>query len=412
MQGATRRTIDSRGACCFLLALLFAAPHTASGSQIDPCPNVPPQGYVLEVGYGKGNESEAMSAAREDARDRLIEATCSGLSEARCNGIRRSVRPWGDGEYKASTRSACAAVAVEASKLQQFEDEVAQFDSGLSALAAEIAALDLVLVYQEPPVWTSGCSTGDLGEYLRIAVESKLGSTGRVQIALGAVRPRNAAALRLRLAHGPGGILVTALVKKPRQEGWLPLQGPSVSPDLFGIDTNAGRQCASDEVLGLENTERLGIDGLRVRIDIAGNVGQFCEGSDIEPIIRVNRRARVQVFNVQRDGLAYLIWPPPNHSATVDGDVSLGILHLIHSPLAGDERLVAVALEQDGSFNGRDDWTGYCRVPAVFGPDLYPQGAAVGTATFTVVRGRKGRCPDMLLDRVEMTEEEAPVCGE
>lgn len=408
---ASRVAISTR-IVCLVGFLQVSVPYGASGDQLDPCPTVPPPGYALEIGYGKGGESEALIAARQDATERLLEKTCSGLSEARCNGIRRAIRPWGDGAYKRSTRSACAAVAVEGSVIRQFEEDVVRFEQELETLAAQIVEQEVTLVHQEPPVWMSGCSAGDLGEYLRVALESQLGATGSVQITMGAERPRNAAVLRLRLAHGPRGVLVTALLQRPSKEGWLPLPGPSVSADLFGIDSSAGRQCASDEMLGLENTERVGVDGLQVRIEINGNVGQFCEGTEIEPIIRVNRRARVQVYNVQHDGQAHLVWPPPGGVATVDESISLGVFHLIQSPLPGDERLVAVALEHDGSFGARDGWTGYCRLPAEFGPDQYPLGAAVGTATFTVLRGRKGRCPDMPLARVEASEAEAPVCGE
>ncbi len=403
------RELGTLGALAIIAVLAIGAKN--ADPKDDPCPTTPPHGYVLEVGYGDGNQAKALGEARSDAEARLIQKICAGLSHARCEGIKQWIRPWKDGRYTPGKRSACSAVAIEANKLDQLKAESVALDQHLARLAEEVARREAELLYVDAPVWSTGCAAGEVGAYLKVTVEGQLGHAESLKLDLGPERQAEAARLRMQLAPGPGGVVVVGLLRLPGDVGWTPLEGPKFSLDLFGVDPDECGACRPDEALGLEDSELVGEDELTVEIEIPGNSGRYCEGDVVEPIVRVNRPARVQLYNVTKDGTGYLLWPPPGGDGRVDHAVSLGASQLTASPDASDERLVAIAVPADGSFGPRDSWTGYCKVAGEFGPSLYPEGAAIGTATYTVLLSGGGGCPVSNVEGATAAAYEAPVCG-
>jgi len=370
----------------------------------------------VEIGWAKGNnQAQAIEQARQTARQTMVDKLCGDYGPARCNGIKRHIHPWEDGHWFKREKSACAVVAIEEELIDGFDRDAEALDAGLAALAEQLGQQSVEVLYQEGAVWGSGCSAAQVGDYLRTGLQNHLGRVGSIKLALGSVAPDTASTLRLELAEGAGGIVVSGLLRVPGEATWTPLTGPTFKHDLFGIDDDEGRQCRSDEDLGLENASRTGSNELQVEIQIAGNVGHFCEGEEIQPLLTVSSPAKVQVYNIHADGTGYLVWPPPfgeHADGLVEDRVQLGTSTLIRSETEGDERLVAVAVPRGSSFTARDDWHGYCQVPGVFGPAYYPSDAAVGSATFTVYSPTTSACPDIPVHDYEGARFRAPICGE
>jgi len=217
---------------------------------------------VVELGYGRGNEAQALSAARDEALQRVIDKVCAGLSEARCNGIRRSVSPWEDGRYDRRTRSACAAVAFPQDKLDALQREAADLDRSIAALAAEVGSMEVDLLRHESPVWESGCAAGEVGAYLDTTFDGALGRAG-VRLDRDERLHAGASRFHMELAPGPAGVRVTGYLQRPGETGWTAVQGPKFALDLFGVESAEQGQCAPDERLGLRGGQRtiLGMTG-------------------------------------------------------------------------------------------------------------------------------------------------------
>ena len=271
-----RRSPRVQGACplaarffssvALTILALLACPALATAADPPPssdaCPTVPPHGYVVELGYGRGNEAQALSAARDEALQRVIDKVCAGLSEARCNGIRRSVSPWEDGRYDRRTRSACAAVAFPQDKLDALQREAADLDRSIAALAAEVGSMEVDLLRHESPVWESGCAAGEVGAYLDTTFDGALGRAG-VRLDRDERLHAGASRFHMELAPGPAGVRVTGYLQRPGETGWTAVQGPKFALDLFGVESAEQGQCAPDERLGLRGGQRtiLGMTG-------------------------------------------------------------------------------------------------------------------------------------------------------
>jgi hypothetical protein len=390
----------------FVLPILFiaifpaVAVHAADGDEVgheQECPlDRPPPGWEFEIGYGRGNKTEALAGAREEAFDRLINKVCSGLSPARCDGIRRSVRPWstagGVGEHYDKKRGgwACAVEAVPQAELTRMAAEAAALDRGISAMAAEVAKAEVALLRHEAPIWDgNGCGAGVVGEYLR---QQFNGSLKGVQVDLDGQTNSTATRFQMRLAGSSSDVKVVGYKRRPNDPGWETIDGPTFALDLFGIETkDEVVDCRSDAALDLVGGERMGDGGLLVWLELPEGRNTFCEGESLAPVVRVNRPARVQVYSVLRDGAAHLVWPFEGNGL-VDGAEELFDGELLADEAAGDESLVAVAVPQGGEFTRTRGWHGYCLASDDFGASFYPPGAAVGRVSYTV-RPQGSDCP-------------------
>ncbi|TNE86465.1 MAG: hypothetical protein EP330_22265 [Deltaproteobacteria bacterium] len=347
------------------------------------CPTTPPTGYRVERGEGAGaSAAVALAAAREAATQRLVMGACAGLADSRCDALRRQVKPWKEGHFDASTQSACASVAVEKSALDAIEREKAALDAALAVFAGKVAATG-ASVDPRPPRWHTGCPSGLAGARLLALVRNALADAGVATTATGA-------ALWLDLVPGPDAVTLTASL-----EDGGPIEGFAFAPDLLGFDPSETGSCRGDGDLGLVGGERPGAGGLRVSVRLPADDGVLCEGKETEPVVAVNRPSRVQVYSVSRDGRSLLVWPPPGGDDTVTDSLSLGALTAVAQADGSDERLVALAVDARETFASTAGWQGFCEVSGGLGPDHYPEGAAIGTASLHVLEAGTGSCPDV-----------------
>jgi len=395
-----------------LMSLLCSAAPWAAATEPPPadesCPTVPPHGYVVEIGHGHGNQTKAMNEARDRAMQRVIDKVCAGLSEARCNGIRRSIHPWEDGKYDPNRRSACAAVAFPREKLDELQREAEVLDQEVAALAAQVGSMQVDLLRHEAPVWESNCAGGVVGDYLRTAFDGALGGSS-VRLDRGERVHPTAARFHMVLAPGPDKVNVTGYLQRPGEAGWSTVKGPKFALDLFSVEAAEQGRCAADAQLGLRDGQRIGDGGLTAWIELPGGDNLYCEGEEIAPAIRVSAPSRVQVYSVQRNRTAHLVWPMEG-DGIIEDELVLGGGVLLSDVGAGDERLVAVALPAGSSLGPTDRWRGYCKAAEDFGDSFYPSGAAVGTATYTV-RPQGGSCPAVDVSRFRDASFTAEACG-
>jgi len=400
-------------AAALLWALLPAAQATEVIA-VELCPEVPPAGYRLERAYAEGPSDQALNAARSRARELMIERLCAGYDELRCAALQRHISSWGAGSWAASDRkgregTACAAVIVEEAWLDQLGRDYDSFEASLAGLVTDLrdrAGESLLAI--EPPTWESGCVAGPLGAAVGGELRSLLAGHPVVPEGAG---DRSAAAVLTRLTPGAGGVRLN-LTLRPSARSAVLLGGFAFPNDLFGVAIDERGRCRGDSDLGLAEGEKLGDGGLRVQLTVPTNSGLVCPGDALQPQILVSRQARVQVYSVAREGQGYLVWPSPGQEGLVDAAADLGTVYAVETPDLGDERMVAVAVPAGSYFGRSEGWTGFCRLEGIFGPVLYPSGAAIGTATYQVLPAGEGSCtgPARLADLAAL--EAAPICGD
>jgi hypothetical protein len=333
------------------------------------------------------------------------------VSDLRCAAIRRHVKPWKEGWYDPGGQWACASVSLESAALDTLAHDASVLDADLRMLAAEIAArAGSSTLAPTEPVWASGCASGALGEALATELFGHLGGFPGLHLVAPEDARGDTVRLRVELAPGLGGVAVAAFL----EDGLgvrTALPGFGFPLDLFGVDVAEGGECRGDASLGLSHGERLGAGGTRARVVVPGIDGTACEGRRVTPTVRVDRPARVQVVSIARDGRSLLVWPPPGESGFVDREVSLGEMVLVAQPDTGDERLLAMAVPDGASFGATDGWSGFCEIPGGLSPAMYPEAAAIGTATFTVLPSGRGTCPEVAgVRELRATVEVPPAC--
>jgi len=381
---------------------------------IDACPEVPPPGYRIERAYAAGPEGEAMNAARDRARQVMIERLCAGVGELRCAAVQRHITSWGQGTWTPTDRrghsgTACAAVAIEEAFLDQIGRDEAAFQADLAKLVAELLArTGEALLDLTPPAWETGCVVGDLGAAVAGELRALLAGARVVPDGQG---DRRATEVLTTLSPAAMGVRLN-LAMRPAGGAVLLLGGLTFPADLFGSDAEAQAACRSDQDLGLSAGEKLGDGGLQVGLVVDTHDGVVCSGETLRPVLMVSQQARVQVYSVTRDGGGFLVWPPPGDPGLVDGLLDLGEFYAVQNADAGDERLVAVAIPVGGYFGKTEGWTGFCRLPGVFGPVLYPSGAALGAATWRVLPAGMGGCTGEARPADLSALQTAAVCGD
>jgi hypothetical protein len=382
---------------------------------IEACPEVPPPGYRLERAYASGPRAEALEAARQRARAVMLERICAGYGQLRCAAVQRHISSWGEGSWEPEHRrgregTACAAVAIEQSFLDQLGRDYLRFEADLSALVQRLRGqVGDALLAVEPPVWESGCVAGAVGAAVAGELRSQLAGSRVVPEGQG---DRTAAAVISTLSPSAGGVRLNLAVR-PAGGGAVLLGGFAFPGDLFGDDPASQAACRSDADLGLRDGEKLGDGGLQVALVVDTHDGVVCPGEVLRPVLMVSQRARVQVYSVARDGTGYLVWPPPGEPGLVEELLDLGAFHAVETPDRGDERLVAVAVPSGGYFGKTEGWTGFCALPGVFGPPYYPAGAAIGAASWRVLPAGLGSCAADAARPVDLQAlEAASTCGE
>jgi hypothetical protein len=376
-----------------LLGSLASVPDaTAQGAGVEiidqgPCPTVPPTPeYLLEWSWAEGTQAEALNTARAEARRKLEATLCRGVSEARCAAATRHIAPHGEGHWEERKRgrgAACAGVAVERRFLDQLDRDMEAFDRQLTALALQVwDAVDSRPLRLEAPRWASGCGAGPLGATLMATLASRLAGTHLAESG-------NLDTLSLTLAPGATRLTISASLRQAGQAHATALGGFEVPLDLFQVTPDEVGTCYADTRL----ERRTGANGISVRVHTGVSDGVACEGSQVPLSISSSASARAWLFSLLPDGQAFLIWPSMAGGALLDGEQSLGTIDVSRTPGGGDELLVAVAVPASETWAPAMSWHGPCRMSAPLESWGWPPGAALDTATYTVLAPGVAACP-------------------
>lgn len=396
------------GAGILLSSFLLARPVPAG---VDDCPVVEPKGYEIEPGRAEGDEVEARNAALQNAKMALRQRFCEGRSEVCCAAVWRHIEPWGKGSYTPGTRKkpgwACAAAVLPDAFLENLPEDCDSSGKAFEKLAGEVRSrVGNRLLSIEPPRWETGCVLGELGAAVAGEIRRRMTGirlVGQGEDSTGAVR------LVSLLHQGVGGLNLVVSLADPNEKGEVVLGDVPFTADMLPVEDHEMGLCRTDAALALPGGRKVSGD---FRIDVVALTrdGNLCEGETLTPTLKLSQPGRVQVWNVDKDGLAFLVWPPPGASDQVRGTVSLGEFTMVPMPEPADERFVAVAVPAGGSFGLTDGWSGYCRLNGVFDSRYYPQGSAVGTATFHVIPAGVESCPQSGKQAAPLVTD-LPVCG-
>jgi hypothetical protein len=372
------------------------------------CPTTPPTGYVVQRAEAGGTDGGvALAAARAAATEGLVERACSGLSESRCDAARRAIAPWQDGHFDAVTGTACASVAMKRETLQGFEADRVALDDGMRHVAGQVASMagsEPVLLL--PPTWASGCSAGRVGSVLGAKLSNEV---ARHEVLLASAHKSGVMRVGVELAPDASALVLSAWMGQAG-DNHRPIEGFSVARDVLGVSEGEEGACRADAALGLEQGSRVGAGGLVVTVDVPTSHGTVCEGTSVAPVLSTDRPARVRIYSVDRSGKSLLVWPEPGVADRVDGSVTLGAMTAIPTPDGTDERLVAVAIDAGAKFGATENWVSFCEVGGGLGPDHYPAGAAVGSASFSVLPAGSSGCETRAAE-ARSTLFELPLCG-
>jgi len=389
-------------------------------AEVDPkdsqCPDTPPYGFVLEKAWASGSRAEALQAARDKARAILIDSATAGYDDLQRAAVIRNIRPWKDGLYieperKGEPGSACAAVAIRKDLLNQIEGQYGAFADSLDTLAAGIReqAGDQPLVLQ-PPRWSSGCPSSELGQALAAQLKLRLVGTeirktqvfqevvaadeGETEAPPKATQVAMFPELWLELAPRRTSVTLSAQLREPSAQADRLLGGFEFPSSLFGIEPDERGVCHDEAVLGLERGRLVGADGLTVQVNFPTDDGVVCEGQKVPWGLATNMPAQVWLFSVAADGQAWFIWPVGGASGQVNGVVDLGTMDIARLPEGGDERFVAVALPRGTTWGATQGWSSEsCRLPVALDELTWPAGTAIGSEVFTVASAGQGDCP-------------------
>jgi len=398
-----------------LTVLLLAAPQVqAQGAGVEfidlgDCPTVPPTpDYVLEWAWAEGPRAEALEAARAEARRKLEATLCRGVTEARCAAATRHIASHGEGHWEERRRgrgAACAGVAVERRFLDQMDRDLDALDANLNALADQVReAVGTHSLILEAPRWATGCGAGPLGATLAASLQARLRGMELAE-------QGDHDTLSITLAPGTAQLTLSASLQPAGQTHATVLGGFEVPLDLFRVSPDEVGTCHADERLA----RRAGADGLTVRVRTDVRDGVTCEGGQVPLSISASARAQVWLFSVLPDGQAFLIWPGVPGGSALHGEQSLGTLDVSRTPGGGDELLVAVAIPAGASWAPATEWRGPCQLSEPLESWGWPPGAALDTATYTVLAPGEGACPAAVSTFDPVAMEEAmrglPVCG-
>jgi hypothetical protein len=354
------------------------------------CPTNPPASASelrVRVGYAADrNPGEAIRRARLDALEQMVAPVCADPAGLACFAARRNTAPYGRGFHDRQKKTGCASVALdqaflnpEAAALEALEETLAQLGA---AVRAEADA-----VYLQAPTWAdTGCPAGELGGHLLNLLVPELAGVTLVDA------PSGAARVRLTLSAAGDRVALAAALRLPGAEGWTAVSphGASFPATLFQLDERDRRSCAPAAEVGLAGEQRQG-DALAIQLDLDLPGGLLCAGEAAAPAVSVSAPARVRLYSVQADGAAFRVWPwdPADDRVYSPQDPPrLPPFTALHG-LAGDERLVAVALPPEVPL---DPVQGLCALAAPFDAGALPPEAALHTVTYHVAPAGRWIC--------------------
>lgn len=399
-----------------LLASALAAPPT-SPSGPSSCEAVPPGSnqYKLAQGFAYARiptvkaREEAMAAARAEARSKLHAELCAAMP-GDCERYSGYITEWQTpGVYDEKTRRACATAVVELRLLnpdRQRADAEANIAKLGDGLAKKLVAAGVTAVRLTDPHRADGCALPEL-EPVRMWVRSRLGNAGIATLADDA--PAEAAELDLTASVAQGNVTLagTVTLADGKQIGSDPV---SFFASAYNVPAS-GAQCVGSARLGLDGRgQRRGEVNLDMKVPTRG--GGLCVGQPVEPVLTVDRAAKVHVYSVDASGAAYHIWPIEG-ADRVEGSIDLGQSWAVPGSKGNDETLVAVAVPEAGALGPIAGHAGFCRVKTLFGESLYPSGATVVSQTWHVVTGEACGTPPAEIPSQALLEETlngAPEC--
>jgi hypothetical protein len=351
----------------------------------------PPGGYRVELGYGGGRDmSKALREARMDAQAKLLATVCLGRSDEECAAVGRQISPWGS-DWSRKERLACAVVALPSEVADAPPTAIRDYQQGLRSLASSVAAAGVKRVGLDAVVVEGGCAAGDAGAVLAAELRNALVETG---VTAPVEDAGEASQLRLQLTAAGQEVLINAWLSGAAGERALP--GLRAPKEVLQVQEGA---CFNEAAVGLTRGQRQGSDGLSVYVEMETREGMLCEGERPGLRLRTSRAAEVQLFTLDGEGRAWMVWGGP-----INGELSLGEAMALPLPDAlGDERLLAMAVPAGQSFGATAGWPGDCRASGHFSEELVPPGAALGSLSYHVERAGEGRC-DPVTESVTVEE--------
>ena len=410
------RFATSTGVLAIALAVVGFAARADERALVDPCPTVPPAGWVLEIGHARAsNEGQGIALAREMARDTLRDRICEGVSSSRCEYLTRHISPWGEGAWKPDTRSACASVAIETHLLDSVSSDFLALDQTLGELAVSLNEGSPHGVILHPPRWANGCSSGTIGAAVVALLRPKLRDADPSAIT-GDAPGGIPAHLNMTMILSGADLVLAPDLDSPDPESPIQVDSVRFPYDLLSESKPNPDVCYPVDALGLDATEVVGRDGLRVSLDLPTRDGVLCDGERIQSSADVNQDAKIGFFSVSRSGGAVYLWSASVETAggaSARLDLPPAIAYV--DPSGGDERLLVAAMPAltPGLLAS---WDTPCELEGDALRTMLPD-AAYSTATFSVEPADSSSCIGVhdlrtdLADRARTTAQTLPQCG-
>lgn len=366
-----------------VLAALAAADPAEDDAKL-ACDKNPPPHHRRALGRGSGTEKKALREAHEAARQTLLQETTVGFSDVRRDALAAHIV---SGESDYSRRQACAAADVDRRWIDAFAAEADQYEADIASLAESIAQRvgEGGLLQLDAPTWAHSSCVAAIGPTLTTALRNALASHAVQLVRRGSSNPA-ATRLRLELAAEAQGVRLSAALYRRDQGTEAPLPGFQFPLDLFNTTVAEAGACVSDAALGLQQGQRAG--AVQIALDLPTQDGFICESEQLAPALRSSTPVYAQVFSIYGDQ-TLAVW-----SGRVDGTVSLGSFQAVRLN-EEDEKLLVVAAPSQQALGALAGLPAFCRLDGGLKPALYPDGAAIDSATYTIWPAGTHGCADV-----------------
>ncbi len=381
---------------------------------------VPPTGWEQETAFESASTPNAVQAATDAARRKLLDRLCGGGSN--CDALDARIRPWKTGQ---GARDACVMVVIEAADLDEWRRQSTSLDGldqSLGRAAAELLEGRKAPSVAIDKIIDSGAAGGDRAEWLEGRMARALRQAG------GAVReiPRAWDGRDLP----PGVDVVVSAVAAPRAEQqravieviWSArVRGPRGVEIVTAAALNFPADAAPSTGAVAAALPPSDPD-LSVRLE-AQRGGSLCLGERTQLWLASKHEAHVRVFDLYGDRGALLLFPNEDHpddrvrageSIALGGDLGF---EAIPAPGSEVERFLVIASPSPKGLGRFEAMSGYCRVPEEVAARLHrgesiPSGARAASDSFRLIA--RDNCPSAptLADRQGQARalDSLPVC--
>ena len=362
--------------------LLFAGQLTFESGK---CTHTPVPKYISKTHLydfvGEFPTAKEIEEANLAAVRALIHPKCAALTEEQCLNLQKETMVV-DYQISHENKQICSLVMVsaEASNASKTsKNAVELLISNLNNFVkSSIENIDTDKIWiQSPTIVGTGCSAGPIGLEIQMLLKKAL-LEKEIEVNLRGDLNTPSIGIQLRVGQKTQADIFF------NKDGATTLLATIDIPE--SLTPPAARSCIAAQDLGLSNLKSF--SGIELMIDLPKNV--FCEGEQIQPVIKSNIPAKVILLSLTNKDLAYFVWPTVGVPNLIESELPIDFT-AIPSYSGSEERLLAFAIPHNSNFGSLEDTTSVCSLNNW--QNLIPLESSITTVSYQILPSGVGGCP-------------------